>query len=324
MQRPVRSLWILAAVAAIVLAAPPAFPQATTGEITGRVLDAAGAAVPGATVDRAQRGHRPHARQATTNADGRLHAHPAAARRLHGLRGADRASRRRSRRAVPVNVGTRVTLGFDLAVGDMTRGGGGHGGRAADRDHEVRHQRRGDARRRSQNLPAAEPHLRRPLHHHAGGAAGRELRPHQDAHRQLRDERRRRAAARRQRGRRRQQGQRRGQPDPELRLRVDPGVPGPPAPLDGGERPLGGRRRERHLQVGHQRAARLALRQLPRRRHPRHGLLREAAPGGRPDLREGRRSRARSSAARWAGPSSRTSSSSSARWRSSTSARTTC
>ena len=107
------------------------------------------------------------------------------------------------------------------------------------------------------SLPHAQSHVRGPRDHHAGGAAGRQLRSDQDAHRQLRDERRRRPSARRQRRRRRQQGQRRRQPDPELRLRVDPGVPGAAAPLDGRERPLGRRRRQRHHQVGHQRAARL-------------------------------------------------------------------
>ena len=82
-----------------------------------------------------------------------------------------------------------------------------------------------------------------------------------------------------------------GQPDPELRLRVHPGVPGAAAPLDGGERPLGGRRRERGLQVGDQRLRGHGLRQLPRRRDAHRGLLREAAAGGDPTSEGGVRAR---------------------------------
>ena len=110
---------MLAAVAAaMALAAPAAYPQATTGEITGRVLDAAGASVPGATVVARNEGTG-LTRQTTTDSDGdyTLTQLPpgtyAVSAELTGFK-------RATRRAVPVNVGTRVTLGFDLAVGDMT------------------------------------------------------------------------------------------------------------------------------------------------------------------------------------------------------------
>jgi hypothetical protein len=118
MQRRASFRWILGAVAATILAAPSAFPQATTGEITGRVLDSAGAAVPGATVA-AQNEGTGLSRQSTTNTYGEYtltQLPPGAYTVSAELAGFKKATRR----GVPVNVGTRVTLGFDLAVGDMT------------------------------------------------------------------------------------------------------------------------------------------------------------------------------------------------------------
>ena len=106
MPRPVPGSfrWMLAAIAAtVLLAAPPAFPQATTGEITGRVLDSGGAAVPGATVAARNEGTG-LTRQATTNAYGEYTitqlppGNYAVSAELTGFK-------KVTRRAVPVNVG---------------------------------------------------------------------------------------------------------------------------------------------------------------------------------------------------------------------------
>jgi hypothetical protein len=107
----------LAAAAATVLLTAPAFPQATTGEITGRVLDSAGAAVPGATVLARNEGTG-LARQGMTSSAGEYtltQLPPGSYTVSAELTGFKKAVRK----AVVVNVGTRVTLGFDLAVGDM-------------------------------------------------------------------------------------------------------------------------------------------------------------------------------------------------------------
>jgi hypothetical protein len=103
--------------AALVLAAPAAYPQATTGEITGRVLDSAGAAVPGATVTARNEGTGA-TRTATTSNEGDYtlaQLTPGTYTVSAELAGFKKATRR----SVPVNIGTRVTLGFDLSVGDM-------------------------------------------------------------------------------------------------------------------------------------------------------------------------------------------------------------
>jgi hypothetical protein len=115
-----RTLWALLAAALLVSALPaaPAFAQATTGEITGRVRDVAGAAVPGAAVA-ARNDGTGLTRTAVTNTTGdyTLTQLPpgdyTVSVELAGFKKAVRS-------AVPVNVGSRVTLGFDLAVGDLS------------------------------------------------------------------------------------------------------------------------------------------------------------------------------------------------------------
>jgi hypothetical protein len=109
---------LAAAFAASVLFAAPAFPQATAGEITGRVLDAAGAAIPGAVVAARHEGTG-LSRTATTSATGdyTLTLLPpgtyTVSAELSGFRKA-------VRRDLELNVGARLTVGFGLEVGNVT------------------------------------------------------------------------------------------------------------------------------------------------------------------------------------------------------------
>ncbi len=109
---------LAAAVAAALFPTVPAFAQATTGDITGHVSDAAGAAVPGATVMARNEGTG-LTRTAVTNTVGdytitQLPPGPyTVSVELTGFKKA-------VRKEVAVNVGTRITLSFDLAVGDLT------------------------------------------------------------------------------------------------------------------------------------------------------------------------------------------------------------
>ena len=219
-------------------------------------------------------------RSAITSPSGEYTADPASARALHALAPSCTGFRKAVRKEVEVNVGTRPTLNFDAGARRQLSEAVEVAAETAHRDHQVRHLRRGHAAR-DPEPPAAQPHVRRPHDRHAGGAAGRELRSHQDAHRQLRHERRRRPPARRQRGRRRQQGQRGRQPasrtSPTSRSRSSRCCSTAGRP----RRPLRGRRRERDLASPAPTTSGLPLRQLPRRRHARAGLLRGAA-GGRP------------------------------------------
>ncbi len=107
-----------ATLAVCLLCATPAFPQATNGEITGRVLDAAGATIPGATVTARNEGTG-QTRTAVTGATGdyTLTLLPAGTYTVSAeLAGFKKAVRT----AVEVNVGARLTIGFDLAVGDIS------------------------------------------------------------------------------------------------------------------------------------------------------------------------------------------------------------
>ena len=108
---------LAASLALCLLSTTPAFPQATHGEITGRVLDAAGAAIPGATVTARNEGTG-QTRTAVTGSTGdyTLTLLPAGSYTVSAeLTG----FKKTVRKSVEVNVGTRLTLGFDLAVGDM-------------------------------------------------------------------------------------------------------------------------------------------------------------------------------------------------------------
>src|SRR5688572_19206542 len=108
-----------AATAAIVLlAATRGSAQSTTGEVTGRVLDSGGAAVPGATVS-ARNEHTGLTRTATSGGGGEY----ALAQLPPGpytvsveLTGFNKALRK----GVLVNVGSRLTLGFELTVGNLS------------------------------------------------------------------------------------------------------------------------------------------------------------------------------------------------------------
>jgi hypothetical protein len=76
------------------------------------------------------------------------------------------------RSAVPVNVGSRVTLGFDLAVGELSEAV------EVTAETPLIETTKSDLSgvvtpKEIQNLPMLEPHVRGALHHHAGGAPGR-------------------------------------------------------------------------------------------------------------------------------------------------------
>lgn len=109
----------LAAIGALCLLSPtPAVGQATSGEITGRVLDSDGAGVPGATVT-AKNDGTGLSRTAVTGDTGDyiLTLLPpgmyTVSAELSGFKTAVRPS-------IEVNVGTRLTLGFQLEVGNVT------------------------------------------------------------------------------------------------------------------------------------------------------------------------------------------------------------
>ena len=109
----------LAAIIAVTLfSATPAFPQATNGEITGRVLDSAGAAVPGATITARNEGTGlTRTANSGPTGDYTLSSLPAGSYTVSAeLTGFKKSVRK----AVEVNVGARLTLGFDLAVGEMS------------------------------------------------------------------------------------------------------------------------------------------------------------------------------------------------------------
>ncbi len=114
-----RQLARTAAVAAIaLLAADRGYSQNTAGEITGRVLDSGGAALPGATVT-ARSEATGLTRTATTGGGGEYtltQLPPGPYTVSAELTGFNKAVRK----AVEVNVGSRLTLGFDLTVGNLT------------------------------------------------------------------------------------------------------------------------------------------------------------------------------------------------------------
>ncbi len=100
------------------LAAVPAHPQATTGEVTGRILDSAGAAVPGATVT-AQNEATGLSRNtvSTGGGDYTLSLLPPG---RYTLTAELTGFKKVVRKGVAVNVGTRVTVAFELSVGDLS------------------------------------------------------------------------------------------------------------------------------------------------------------------------------------------------------------
>jgi hypothetical protein len=104
-------LWSIAAPSAV-------FSQATTGEITGRVADQAGAVVPGATVT-AHNEETGFSRITTTNDAGEyiLTLLPPG---RYTVTAEASGFRKVLRKEVPVNVGTRQTLGFELLVGTVS------------------------------------------------------------------------------------------------------------------------------------------------------------------------------------------------------------
>lgn len=105
-------------VGAGLLAAAPARPQATTGELAGRVVDAAGASVPGATIS-AVNESTAFGRSTTTSQDGDYllaQLPPGTYVVSAELAGFKKAVRK----GVTVNVGTRRTLTLDLQVGQIT------------------------------------------------------------------------------------------------------------------------------------------------------------------------------------------------------------
>lgn len=108
----------LAVAALALLPTSPLEAQATTGEITGRVLDTAGAAVPGATVS-ARNEDTGLTRTAQSNSVGdyTLTQLPPGTYTVSAeLSGFKKAVRK----GLTVNIGARLTLGFDLAVGNIT------------------------------------------------------------------------------------------------------------------------------------------------------------------------------------------------------------
>jgi hypothetical protein len=114
-----RQLARTAAVAAIaLLAAARGYPQNTAGEVTGRVLDSGGAAVPGATVT-ARSEATGLTRTATSGGGGEYtltQLPPGPYTLTAELSGFNKAVRK----GVEVNVGSRLTLGFELTVGNLT------------------------------------------------------------------------------------------------------------------------------------------------------------------------------------------------------------
>ena len=295
------------------VAAPPAvFSQATTGEITGRVADQAGAVVPGATVT-AENEETAFSRTTTTNDAGEyiLTLLPPG---RYTVTAEASGFRKVLRKEVPVNVGTRQTLGFELLVGTVTEEVVVSG--ATPLVETTRSELGGIVTPTEiTNLPLLNRTFANLSMIDAGSASSRKLRSDEDPRRQLRDERRRRPAARRQRRRWRQQGQCRRQSAAELRVRVDPGVPGPAAPLERGERPRGRRGRERHLEVGHECAEGLGIRHVSEIRISRQRTSSRSA------ARKSRASSGGSTAVRLADRSCGTTCSSSARWSGSTNRR---
>jgi hypothetical protein len=114
-----RRLARTAAVAAIaLLAAARGYPQNTAGEVTGRVVDSGGAAVPGATVT-ARSEATGLTRTATSGGGGEYtltQLPPGPYTVTAELAGFNKAVRK----GVEVNVGSRLTLGFELTVGNLT------------------------------------------------------------------------------------------------------------------------------------------------------------------------------------------------------------
>jgi hypothetical protein len=107
----------LAAAGVLLLLGPPAFPQATNGEVTGRVLDAAGAVLPGASVVARNEGTG-LTRQTVTNAAGQytLTQLPPG---TYSLSAEMTGFKKAVRKSVEVNVGSRLDMSFDLAVGGI-------------------------------------------------------------------------------------------------------------------------------------------------------------------------------------------------------------
>jgi hypothetical protein len=105
------------AVCALALALPAA-AQSTTGDITGRVTDAQGSAVPGATITAEQAGTGLQ-RVATTGASGEytLTQLPPG---IYTVTTELSGFRKVTTRDLEVNVGTRRTLNFELQVGNVT------------------------------------------------------------------------------------------------------------------------------------------------------------------------------------------------------------
>lgn len=94
-----------------------AFAQATTGEITGRVTDSGGGIVPGVTVT-AQNEETGLSRVTTTNESGE-YTLPLLPPGRYTVTAELSGFKQAARRNVTVNVGTRLTLGIALQVGDI-------------------------------------------------------------------------------------------------------------------------------------------------------------------------------------------------------------
>jgi hypothetical protein len=111
-------LAILAGLAALLLAAPAADAQITTGEITGRVTDAQGSAVPGATVI-AENPATGLQRVATSGATGdyTLSQLPPG---IYTISAELQGFRRVTTSDIEVNIGTRRTLNLQLEIGALT------------------------------------------------------------------------------------------------------------------------------------------------------------------------------------------------------------
>ena len=237
---------------ALALTAVPASAQQTTGNITGRIIDAQNAAIPGVTVTAKQRADRvrPHRRQRR----GRRHLPPerAAGRHLRPHRRALRLRQRRAARASSSTSARRSTVdvraeGRDASPETVTV----TGAVAADRSDRVVGRRR--RRHRPHREPAAQrPPVREPRRDDSRRRPRLPLRPDQEHAVLAADQRRQRPQRQLPDRRRRQQRRHRRRPAAAVPARSDPGVQLRHLALQGRERPQQRRRDEHRHQERHQ------------------------------------------------------------------------
>ena len=275
-----RVRWCVCLIPLCLAPAPSAFAQVTTADIVGRVTDASGGVLPGATVTVEQRRRRTTSAPRPTSDVGRLRVQPAADRRLHGQDRAAGIRQSQDGHASTLSAGDRARVDAKLQVGTVAESD--HGDRrdaaAADGSSTVGTLVNGED---VQDLPVNGRNFVRLVQAVPGANEGL---PNSLASGTRPDDRRQTSAISINGAGDNQNNQLIDGMDNNERaigtIGVKPSIDaiaeiqGPDEQLHRRSRPHRGRRREHHHEVGHQRLPWLGVRVLPQRSVRRARLLR--------------------------------------------------